>query len=209
MTVSTIAGDYGGGIKLTCILDEGAPTVTASGSYFGQAGKTEKVLVWTTPLEENDWVAISNNAVCTYDRCGGIPCVERPVNAEVLVIGRIKSIPKLQRMPADTAAGDSLTKQLEGDYYRTAEVEIFGGITAIMKARIMTDGTNAIVPGVATYLELNIAGMIADHELAFDMDGTDAGVGVIPFHAVANAADGGEYSCLVGITGLIKAVTGV
>ena len=208
MAVSTIAGNYGGGMKMTCILDEGAPTITDSGTYFGETGKTEKVLTWATPLKENDWVAISNDALCTYDACGGIPCVERPVAGEVLVIGRIKSTPKLQRMPVNDAAAVTLDLRLAGDYYRTAEVEIFGGITAIMKARVMTDGTNAIVPGVPTYLELNIAGMVADHELAFDMDGTDAGVGVIPFHAVANAANGNEYSCLVGITGMLKAVTG-
>lgn len=209
MAVSAIAGNYGGGIPVTCILDEGAPTVTDSGTYFGQTGETEKVLTWTTPLKENDWVAISNDTGNTFIACGGIPVVERPVNGEVLVIGRIVSKPELQRMPADTAAANLLSERLAGDYYRTAVVEIFGGITAIMKARVMCDGTNTIVPGVATYLELNIAGMVADHELAFDMDGTDSGVGVIPFHDVPNAADGTEYSCLVGITGLMIAVTGV
>jgi len=208
MAVSTIAGNYGGGISLTCILNEGAPTVTASGSYFGTTGETEKVLTWATPLSENDWVAICNETDCLYIECGGIPVMERAVNAEVLVVGRIVSTPKLQKMPADTAAGDTLAKQLAGDYYRTAVVEIFGGITAIMKARVMCDGTNTVVPGVSTYLEMNMAGNLADHELAFDMDGTDAGVGVIPFHDVPNATNGVEYSCLVGITGLIKSVTG-
>lgn len=205
---SSVAGNYGGGIQVTCILDEGAPTVTASGSYYGDTGETEKVLTWTSPIAENDWVAIQDDTNVLYEECGGLPVMTRPANAGVLVIGRVVSVPKIQVVPATTAVADSLTKQLAGEYYRTAVVEIFGGITAIMKARVMCDNANTVVPGVATYLEVNMAGVVADHELAFDMDGTDTGVGVIPFHDVPNAADGTEYSCLVGITGLMKAVTG-
>lgn len=208
MTVSTIAGNYGGGLKVTCILNEGAPTITASGNYFGETGQTEKVLTWTTPLEENDWVAIDNSSNCTFAACGGIPCVGRPETGETLVIGRIVSTPKLQKFPAADADADTLAERLAGDYYRTAVVEIFGGITAIMKARVMTDGSGSVTPGAAGHLELNIAGMVADHELAFDLGGSDNGVGVIPFHAVANATNGLEFSCLVGITGLLIAYTG-
>ena len=207
MTVSAIAGDYGGGIKITCILNEGAPTVAASGSYFGQTGETEKVLTWASALEEGDWVAISNDTVCTFVACGGIPCVERPVNAETLVIGRIKSTPKLQRMPANTAAGDTLAKRLAGDYYRTAELEIFGGITAIMKARVMQDGSNTIVPGVGSKLKFNMTTGLSEDTLSFDVVAS-GGVGVIPFHYVAAGTDGYEESCLVGITDLLASVTG-
>lgn len=209
MAVSTIAGNYGGGIPVTCILNEGAPTITASGTYFGETGQTEKVLTWASALEENDWVAIDNSSNCTFTACGGIPCVERPVTAEVLVVGRIVSPPKLQRFPAADADADTLAERLTGSYYRTAVVEIFGGITAIMKGRVMTDGTHSIVPGVSTYLEFNMATGLSADELAFDMDGSDAGVGVIPFHYVPDATNGTEYSCLVGITGLLKSVTGV
>ena len=208
MAVSTIAGNYGGGIPITCILNEGAPTITDSGTYFGATGETEKVLTWATPLAENDWVAICDETDCMYIECGGNPVMERAANGETLVIGRIVSTPKLQKMPANDAAANDLDERLAGDYYRTAVVEIFGGITAIMKARVMCDGTNTVVPGVSTYLEMNMAGNLADHELAFDMDGTDNGVGVIPFHDVPNAANGTEYSCLVGVTGMLIAVTG-
>lgn len=206
MAVSTIAGNYGGGIPLTCILNEGAPTVTASGSYYGETGETEKVLTWAAPIAENDWVAISDDVLCMYEECDGSPVMELPDNGDTLMIGRVVSTPKLQRMPANDAAANDLDERLAGDYYRTAVVEIFGGVTAIIKARVMCDGSNTVVPGVSTYLDFNMAQSAAKHELAFDMTG--AGVGVIPFHDVPNAANGTEYSCLVGITGMLKSVTG-
>lgn len=207
MAVSTIAGNYGGGIPVTCILNEGAPTVTASGSYFGATGETEKVLTWAAALEENDWVAIGNEAEILYAECDGSPVVERPGNGDTLVIGRIISVPKLQNFPANDAAANDLSERLAGDYYRTAVVEIFGGITAIMKARVMCDGSHAVVPGVSTYLNFNMATGLSEDTLAFDMNGA-AGVGVIPFHTVPNATNGTEYSCLVGITGMLISETG-
>jgi len=206
MAVSSIAGNYGGGVSITCILNEGAPTITTSGTYFGATGETEKVLTWASPLAENDWVAITNDAEVLYTECGGVPVVERPVNTETLVIGRIISTPQLQSFPANDAAANDLDERLAGDYYRTAVVEIFGGITAIMKARVMQDGSHTVIPGVATYLDFNMTTSLSEHTLAFDVSGN--GVGVIPFHYVAAGSDGTEFSCLVGITGMLYAVTG-
>jgi len=204
MTVSAIAGDYGGGIKITCILNEGAPTVTASGSYFGQTGETEKVLTWASALEEGDWIAIDDSSNCTFVACGGIPCVERPVNAETLVVGRIKSTPKLQRMPANDAAAATLALRLAGDYYRTALVQIYAGITAIVKAKVVADGSHALVqlnPGTAKY---DISASHAAGKLVL-LEVATGGVGYYPLHYVPATA--GDYSCLIGITTLMIAVT--
>lgn len=204
MAESAIAGNYGGGIEVTCILDEGAPTVTASGSYFGVTGETEQVLTWTTPLIEGEWVACSNDAECTCIACGNLPCVERPVNGETLTIGRIISTPKLQAMPADTAAGDSLAKRLAGDYYRTAVVEIYAGITAIVKAKVVADGSNALVqmnPATAKY---DISASHAAGKLVL-LEVASGGVGYFPLHYVTATA--GDYSCLIGLTGVMIAIT--
>lgn len=206
MAVSTIAGNYGGGIPITCILNEGAPTVTASGTYYGATGQTEKVLTWAAAISENDWVAICDDVLCMYAECDGLPVMELPDNGDTLMIGRVISTPKLQKMPANDAAANDLDERLAGDYYRTAVVEIFGGITAIIKGRVMCDGSKTVVPGVATNLDFNMAQSAAKHELAFDMTG--AGVGVIPFHDVPTDTNGVEYSCLVGITGMLKSVAG-
>ena len=133
--------------------------------------------------------------------------MKRPVDSETLVIGRIVSTPKLQAMPANTAAANDLDERLAGGYYRTAVVEIFGGITAIMKARVKRIESHNVVPGVSSYLYFNMTTSLAEHELAFDVSGNSSGVGVIPFHYVAGGTDKAEYSCLVGITGMLIAET--
>ncbi len=202
---SSISGDYPGGIPLTCILNEGAPTVTSR--TYGRDGTYDMGLTWASELKKGDFVAITNDTTNTYAAAGGIPVVETPVDGETLVIGYIDEEPTLRKMPATTAAGDSLAKRLAGGYYRYATVVILGGITAVRKATIMCDGTNATSPGVGTTIKYNITSGTSNSSLYFD-SAASGGVGVIPFHAVPAGTDGDLYSCLVGITGLMIAVTG-
>ncbi len=204
----TVSGNYPGGIRLTCILDEGAPTVSASA--MNAAGTYENTWSWATPLEEGDVVAISNDVANTWAATGGIPLVEKPVNAETFVIGQVISAPRLMKSPTTTDADtNTLAERLAGKYYRTAVVEIWGGITKVMKAVVMHDGTNATTPGDGTTLKFNItSGYSATSQgLQFD-SAASGGVGVIPFHYVAAGTDGDLSNCLVGITGPMIAATG-
>ena len=203
-STSDIVGDYPGGIRITCILNEGAPTVATS---YDAIGHEANGLTWAAELEENNLVAITNTTDVTYAACGGIPCVEIAVATETLVIGRIVSTPKLQNFPATTAAADSLAKQLAGEYYRTAVVEIWGGITKVADAVVMMDGSHACVPGVGDTLGFNVAGGYAD-EGSLNLDYYATGVGIIPFHYVAAGTNGDTSSVLVGITGMLYAVAG-
>ena len=202
---SDIVGDYPGGIRITCVLNEGAPTVSTTS--YDEMGRSAKGLTWASELEENNLVAICNTTDVTYAACGGIPCVERAVNTEVLVIGRIVSVPKLQTFPATSGVADSLEKRLAADYYRTAVVEIWGGITKVADAIVMMDGSHACVPGVGATLGFNITGGYAD-EGSLNLDYSGSGVGLIPFHYVAAGSDGDLATVLVGITGMMYAVTG-
>lgn len=202
---SAIAGNYPGGIKQTCILDEGAPTISNTG-YYDQQGKTMKVLTWTTEIAEGDIVAISNNAANTYAATGGIPLVEKPVTTETLVIGQVVSVPKLQNFPSADADADTLAERLTGKYYRTAVIEIWGGITKIIKAKFTTIETHTIVPGTVTKINFDISEAYTDHKLCCIVAAAN-GVGAIPFHYVVDAVAGDEYSCLLGIIGLMYAVT--
>lgn len=202
---SDITGDYPGGIKQTCILDEGAPTIENTG-YYDQKGQTMKVLTWTTEIAEGDVVAISNNEANTYAATDGLPVVERPQNTETLVIGRVVSAPKAPVFPANDAAANDLDERLAGGYYRTAVVEIWGGITKIVAAKVTTIETHTIVPGVVTKLNVDISEVYTDHKLCF-IAAAGNGLGAIPFHHVVEAVAGDEYTCLVGITGLMYAVT--
>ena len=203
---SAIAGNYEGGIKITCILDEGAPTIVDS---FDQMGLKAKSYTFATPLAYGDVVAISNDTAATYAACGGNPLVEKPANGETLVIGRIVSVPELQTMAANDAAADTLAERLAGDYYRTATVEIWGGITKIMEATLMQDGSNACAPGVGATLSFNITSGYATDDAALQLDAVaSGGVGIIPFHYAAAGSDGDTLTILVGLTGMLIAATG-
>lgn len=204
-STSDIVGDYPGGVRITCILNEGAPTVATSYDAIGHEANS---LTWAAELEENNLVAITNTTDVTYAACGGIPCVEIAVTTETLVIGRIVSTPKLQNFPATTAAADSLAKQLAGEYYRTAVVEIWGGITKVADAIVQVDGTNACVPGVGSTLNFNITDGYADDGSLNLIEVASTGVGLIPFHYVPATTAGDTHTILVGITGMIYAVTG-
>ncbi len=205
---NSVAGNYPGGIRQTCILDEGAPTVSTG---MNEKGTYQTFTTWATPLEVGDVVAINDDTACTWAACGGIPCVNKPENGETLVIGQIVYLgpEALQAQPPNTAAGDSLAKRLTGKYYRVAEVEIWGGITKITKGVLMHDGTRTVVPGTVSNIQFNItSGYSATGQgLQFDIV-NGSGVGAIPFHYVAAGTDGDLSNCLLGITGLMVAVTG-
>lgn len=202
---SDIVGDYPGGIRITCILNEGAPTVATS---YDELGRSATGLTWAAELEENNLVALTNTTDVTYAACGGIPCVETAVTTETLVIGRIVSTPKLQNFPAATGDADDLAKRLAGEYYRTAVVEIWGGITKVADAIVQVDGSNACVPGVGSTLNFNITDGYADDGSLNLIEVASNGVGLIPFHYVPATTAGDTHTILVGITGMLYAVTG-
>lgn len=203
-STSTIAGNYPGGIRITCILEEGNPTVSTSS--YDPTGQYRTNLTFASELAEGDIVAIANDTDCTYAATGGIPVVETPVDGETLVVGQIVSTPKLQRFPANSAAANSLVKRLAGKYYRTAVVELWC-CNKVIEATVMCNGSNACVPGVGATLHYNIKSGSAGHSLCFDSE-SSGGVGVIPFHYVAAGSDGDTATILCGITGLLDAATG-
>jgi len=203
MAESTISGEFGGGIPITCILDEGAPTVTAR--TYGPAGTFETGTTWAAELRKGEPVALSRETSNTYIACSGMPVVERVVTTEDFVIGMITSEPELIATPPDTAAGDSLTKRLAGKYYRKATVEIWGGITAIRTARLLTVDAIAVTPGVLTILDLDVSESIADHDLVLN-DVASAGKGYMSFHYQAKVA-AATATILVGIVALGSAAT--
>lgn len=201
---SKYAGRYPGGLRITAILNEGAPTVSAR--VYDARGLFATGVTYAAELYEKDVVAICNDTDVTYAAAGGIPVVEKAVNSEALVCGQIVQMLRTIRQPAASADADTLAERLAGKYYRIAVVE-FWGMTKITKATVMCNGSNATVPGVGDTLKFNITSGYAGHDLVFD-SAASGGTGVIPFHYVPAGTDGDLYSCLVGITGLMTAVTG-
>jgi len=201
MAVSTIAGDYGGYLKIPCILKEG--NITYGARTYGTDGTYEKGVVFASELRKGDIVSLSPDVANVYTATGPCPVVQANVNAEDTVIGRIVSAPQ----PADgmgtiSASQDTWADMLSGDYYRTATLEVWGGITSIMTA-ICVCGTTAVVPGIKTTLSVDASATAAAHALSL-ADDTTNGAGFVPLTYVA--ADG-TYTVLVGINDIATVVT--
>ena len=201
---SEIAGNYGQGQTITCILDEGAIT---PGTGIDAYGREQATYAFATGLAEGDWVALSNDEDNTYAATGGLILVEKPVNNETLVIGRIVGTPTaLKKVPATAAEANTLAKRLAGGFYRKARVEIVAfPIGSIKKFTVYSDGNNPTEPGVGTTLKLSIAGTYANHGGYLD-SAESGGTGLIPLHNVPKGANGDTCSILAVVTGLITAV---
>lgn len=193
---------------ITCILEEGNATITATGSVYDAVGTTSAVVSNATPLARGNMVAISNDVDCTWAATDGLPVMEKAVNAESFTVGRIISEPKWVNVP--TVSNTDLADRLSGGYFRTALVEIYAGITAILKAEVYLDGSNGWEVGQTAALHHNITGDYADDntvEIQL-VSAADTGTGIIAFHYGANGTAGDQLNCLVGINGVLYSVTG-
>lgn len=205
---SDIAGSYPQRfpLRLTCILKEGNITVVDSGSAYSDIGDTGATYTFASQLKEGDIVALSNDTGNTFALTGGNPVVERAVNTETLVFGRIVTLPdKMENNPSSSQS--TWATMLSSGYYRVVMVEVWAGITKIEEAVVQTDGSNAVAIGVGTTLNVNMADCYANQDLRF-ITAAANGVGVIPLHYVESGTVGDETTILVGITGLMYAVTG-
>ena len=203
MAESTISGEVGGGIQLTCILDEGNPTVGVR--TYGPGGTYEKGLTFASELRKGEPVTLSGETSNTYEACKGMPVVEQVSNGDDKVIGMIVSEPRLVKFPATSGVADDLTKRLAAQYYRVATVEIWGGITAIRIAHLIRADAIAVTPGVFTILDLDVSQVKTDHDLVLN-DVAAGGEGFMSFHYVAKGA-AASYTILVGLWRLGTAAT--
>lgn len=198
MAVSAISNDFKSGIKLTCILYEGA--ITVSSRAYTAGGGREKVATVASELYQGEFVEIDQAAANTFDATSGLPVVEKLANGGGF-IGRIITEPQWVKVPAESSG--TWATNLAAQYYRVATVEFYG-IASVAPARVVCADAAAIVPGVIGTIEidasattaLNVAGT---SELSC-CDVASGAVGIFSFHYVAKAASG-TYSALVAITG--------
>lgn len=199
MAISTIAGvEGGGGLKLTCILYEGANTVTAN--VTGPDGYTDTGITKAAGIVKGQLVQIDGAAENTYDATNGLPVVETLAQNAVLV-GKVITEPKWVNAPtANTAnwAGD-----LAGGFFRIATVW-FPQLIGVTKAMVDNSSTAAIVPGVVGTVNISAGGSNARAaagavETLEIVDVANNGTGIVPLTYVA--ADGVDVSILVGFNG--------
>ena len=125
------AGLYGGGLELTCILYEGAITVTAGTSIFVENGALGKnSITLAAGISEGDFVGIHVDTANDYDSCGGIPVVQLS-DATTGWIGIVKSQPVWHKFPTTTTA--SWSADLSGGRYRVATI-VMPGVNMAFKS---------------------------------------------------------------------------
>lgn len=203
MAELAIAADTLGGIPLTCILDES--TITVAGRTYGPGGTYEDGIVYSNELREGDIVTLSQDAACTPEATDLMPVVEKVSNADDLVIGVITSTPR-QWGKSPTATSTTLADRLAGKYCRIATVEIWGGITAIRSAHLITADEIHVVPGDTDVLDLDVSQCNTDHDFVLNDIAAGAGAGYMALHYVAKQA-AASHTILVGIVGLGTAAT--
>jgi len=204
MAISTIAGtEGGGGVKLPCILYEGA--ITVNGRVFGPDGYYDTGITLAAPLVKDQWVQIDGAVTNTYANTGGVPVVEQMAQNAPL-IGKIVTEPKWVNMP--TANTVNWAGDLAGGFFRVATVW-FPTLIAVAKATVDNATTAAIVPGVPATLNISAAGSNAlaaagAVETLEVVDVAQNGVGIVPLTYVA--ADGVDVSILIGFNGTAPVV---
>ncbi len=205
---SNIAGNYGQGQTITCILSEGDITMSTG---IDEYGRERNQYAFSAGLAEGDWVALDNSTSNTFAATGGLILVERAQNGEGLVLGKIVGTPSaLKASPATAAiatAANTVALRLASKFYRKARVEIMAfPIGAVKKFTVYSDSTNPTVPGTGATLKLSIAGTYANHGNYLD-SAASGGTGLIPLHAVPAGADGDTCNILAVVTGLMTAVS--
>lgn len=205
MALSTIAGVDEGGVKLTCIIYEGVPTVTDE--TFGSDGMYDRGVLPAAPLKKNAWVTPDVQTENTYAATKGLPVV-KPITNGSLILGKILTEPKWITMADTTAHGDSWAKILAAKYYRIATVW-FPGVTGVTKIQVQGLSAANIVPGVQATLEFDaslcVAASVAKQpEQLCGSDVASGGVGAFSFHYVASGS--ALVSALIGFTGGVNLI---
>ncbi len=200
MAISLFGGAEGGaGVKLTCILYEGA--ITTNAVVFGQDGYHDNGVTLASLIRKDQWVQIDGATDNTFDATNGLPVVETLANAAPL-IGKVITEPKWVTAPPTTN-----TVNWAGDLARGAfRVATVWFPTLVAVAKVTCDGQNkaAIVPGDTTDLVIdaslsNAAAAAGLPETLIVKDAeNNPGANLVPLHyAAAGAVD---VSLMVGFT---------
>lgn len=176
------AGDYtDGGVRRTCLLDEGAVTVSDA---YGIGGGTTATYGFASEIKKGMIVAVSADILNTWANTSGSILVDKPGNGETSLIGVVISEPEFTRKPASTSAGASLTLNLAAKTLRAATVW-FPGVTAITKATLNCANGSAVTPGTLDKLKIDVSACNAAAGLFVVDVASGGGSTICPLHYVA------------------------
>ena len=126
------AGLYGGGLEITCILYEGAITVTAGTSIFVENGALGKESITLAgAISEGDFGGSHVDSANDYDSCGGLPVMQL-ADATTGWMGIVKSQPVWHKIPSSTQSSWNAAR-LSNGFYRIATV-VMPGVSMAFKS---------------------------------------------------------------------------
>lgn len=193
----TVSNDFGDGLALTCILEEGAPTV---GKGYTTYNARLNTVSWAGELYKGEIVIVDSGTDLTHEATQGLPVVRRMVAGDAgtgKIIGIITSDPQLQANIPNSAAADTRAERLAGEYYRTGTVKFFG-LTGVAPGTLKTTDTAAVVPGVVGTLAVDQSASVGGKNGFIMNDVASGGANVFSFHYQAKAA-GAEVPILMGM----------
>lgn len=200
--MTDVSAEFQMGPRITCILNEGNPTV---GSAYTSTNYKVNTVTWASELHKGEIVAIDPTSTNTFSATKGLPVVKPVANGDATIIGIIETEPWLQKKIGASTDADSLTKRLSGEYYRTATVR-FLGCFGVGPATLKTANAAAIVPGVVGTLKVDVSESAGGENGLIVNDVANGGTGIFSFHYAAQAADV-TVPILCGFTGLMTGAT--
>ncbi len=114
------SGEYGALYHLTCILHEGAITVTTTGTHKAAGKDLDPSFAFAAEISDGDYVGLHISTDNTALLTGFLPVVTT-VAAANPVFGRVINEPEWVNAPQATQ--NTWSTQLAGGYYRIANVE--------------------------------------------------------------------------------------
>lgn len=192
-------GDYtDGGVKRTCLLEEGAVTVSTA---YGIGGGSAATYAFAAEITKGMVVTVSTDTGNTWAATAGSVLVSRIANAADLVMGVVISEPEWTKKPATTAAADSLAKRLTGKFLRAATVW-FPNVTAMTKANLLTADASATVPGTLSTLILDVSVCNASGGITVNDIATAGGsANMCSMHYVGKVAAGTTTPIMIAFLG--------
>jgi len=177
-------GDYtDGGVKRTCLLDEGAITVS---SAYGIGGGSAATYGFAAEIKKGMVVVISTDTSNTWSNTKGSLLVTKPAAGNDLIFGIVISEPEFTKKPATSAAASALADRLSGNYLRAATVW-FPCVTAMTKATLICDNKNDVVPGEPSILTLDVSAVITSGGITVNDVASAGSANVIPMHYQAQS----------------------
>lgn len=199
---SAISGDFKYGFPITCILEEGA--VTISENAFTPTGLKETVATLGNQIVKGDLVYLIPGEKNMYVETHGMPVVEK-LTSGTLFTGKVMTNPEWNVMPAATKAFTDCDNAnwaaiLAGKWFRTATVELFG-ISDIFTVDVLADSSNTVIIADQTSIKWDVS-----EGYFVPVGAAGGGLGLLPLHYSPAGTSGDKYTILVAplLAGLVS-----